>query len=979
MEALAVPDATLCIVGREREQEILRQQFVAVSASHGSLVFIAGAAGAGKTTLVSAFTRGAAGDGALVLTGRCYETLQPPPYSLWLDLFEYYPVTAQPASPAPFTTPSMLGSITNPAALTGQMREWLIALSAQQPLVLVLEDLHWADAASLHLLRTLARALAHLPVLMLATYREGERGQGHPLIPLLPRLVRETDATCLTLHPLSVANLYALVATRYRLPETKTVRLATYLYDRATGNAFFSVELLRALEEHQVLRRGEGGWTVSDLLTVPVPSLLRQMIEERVNDLGSEGRTLLETASVIGQDVPLKLWARVSGWEEREVLTLAERAVAASLLHLAANGSSVHFVHALLRETLYTSIAFTRRKQIHADIATALATEPNADPGIIAAHFQSAGDARAVEWLLRAAERAERAYAYVSAMGYLEVVLTLLEAQQGTEVRRAELLLRIVGLGRFSPWTVPRVREALRLATEFGDTALIAVAQLRLSFAALPLVDSSAGYAMQGQALRAFEALPAETRASLTRVDAVAASLPKTHDLAARLPAIVGQFAAMFRMLEVSPDEPYAYRPTTDGTAFGAIGTAFASLGRLQEARAAYADSAAWFLALEQHATIGAHFEWRLNEFSLIFESDDPPHLTALAAMSEREYRRDAAVPDTFPVGIAHAGLLALHGDWDEAVALIGEMRDKIGMCGWWGMYLPVLGQVAHARGNQWGVEAVVREVFPTGPDTAPGGLYLQNALRIQRLAATLALDAGNTDDTRRWLEAHDRWLIWSGAVLGRADGCLAWARYHRATGDQARAVTDAQRALDLADAPRQPLALLAAHRLCGELATDAREFRDARTHLDTALALADACAAPYERALTLIALATWHRTAGESEANTDAALAEAQTICTRLGARPALHRIAVLAGTPRAHSATPDTALDVGLTKREYEVLVLLAAGGTNTTVADALSLSLRTVERHIANLYAKTSTHTRADVLIFAARHGLGHTLTP
>ena len=115
-----------------------------------------------------------------------------------------------------------------------------------------------------------------------------------------------------------------------------------------------------------------------------------------------------------------------------------------------------------------------------------------------------------------------------------------------------------------------------------------------------------------------------------------------------------------------------------------------------------------------------------------------------------------------------------------------------------------------------------MREALPDGPATTPGQVVFLPMTEMQRLAATLALDDGDLPTARAWLAAHDRWLAWNGTVLGRAEGQLGWAAYHRATGDLATARDHAAQALAHASAPRQPLALLAAHRLLGELATAA-------------------------------------------------------------------------------------------------------------------------------------------------------------
>ena len=142
---------------------------------------------------------------------------------------------------------------------------------------------------------------------------------------------------------------------------------------------------------------------------------------------------------------------------------------------------------------------------------------------------------------------------------------------------------------------------------------------------------------------------------------------------------------------------------------------------------------------------------------------------------------------------------------------------------------------------------------MPLGVSTEPGGNRFFSALATQRLAANLSLDAEDLPGARTWLEAHDRWLDWSGAVLWRSEGRLLWTRYFREQGDERTARQHAEAALELATEPRQPLALLAAHRSLGELATDSGRFPEATEHIEKSLALAQACEAPYERALALI------------------------------------------------------------------------------------------------------------------------------
>jgi DNA-binding NarL/FixJ family response regulator len=163
----------------------------------------------------------------------------------------------------------------------------------------------------------------------------------------------------------------------------------------------------------------------------------------------------------------------------------------------------------------------------------------------------------------------------------------------------------------------------------------------------------------------------------------------------------------------------------------------------------------------------------------------------------------------------------------------------------------------------------------------------------------------------------------------------------------------------------------LAAHRLLGELEREAGRYEDATAHLNEALALADACAAPYERALTLLALAHLHVATGAG-VEARALLDEARAICAPLGARPALARMDAVA--TKIHTVwvgTPTNA--TGLSAREIEVLHLVAAGRTNREIAEVLFLSERTVEVHMRHILTKTNTENRTAAAIFAREHDL------
>ncbi len=200
----------------------------------------------------------------------------------------------------------------------------LTAVTVTGPAVVVLEDLHWADQASLDLLRFLGRQLATLPLLLVATYRADELTRRHPLARLLPTLVRESHAERLDLRRLDEAALRALVADRYPLPAEAEARLVVYLQRIAEGNPFYTQELLRSLEEEQVLSSGSEGWTLGNLERVRVPALLQQVVDGRLARLGETAREHLAVAAVIGQRVPLDVWQIVGPFTEDDILQTVE-------------------------------------------------------------------------------------------------------------------------------------------------------------------------------------------------------------------------------------------------------------------------------------------------------------------------------------------------------------------------------------------------------------------------------------------------------------------------------------------------------------------------------------------------------------------------------------------------------------------------------------------------------------------------------
>jgi len=401
----------------------------------------------------------------------------------------------------------------------------------------------------------------------------------------------------------------------------------------------------------------------------------------------------------------------------------------------------------------------------------------------------------------------------------------------------------------------------------------------------------------------------------------------------------------------------------------------YAIQGRPDQARRAYDATRTAYESLDQHRLLAFVLRDELTYVMLPYMAERVAEREQVAAAAERAVLQgNAAGAIDEPAEYARypmLPLMMLEGRWEEARRVISVLVEYGGHAILRQILSSFLGVLAR---NQGETDLAWRQVYKTwsgGPSTELGEGDLYYTLPLQRLAAELSIDEDNLPLAREWLEAHNRWLSWSGAVLGLSEGEALWARYERAAGNAEQAHRRAEQALAHATDPRQPLALIGAHRLLGELHTAAGKHKAADQHLRAALKLVDACAAPYERALTLLALAELHL-AKRKDDEVRSPLEEARGIFSELGAVPASARAdAIAAELAQRRSIAP--AYPAGLTQREAEVLGLLAAGHSNKEIASMLFLSVRTVERHITTIYRKIGAHRRTEASAYALRHGL------
>jgi DNA-binding CsgD family transcriptional regulator len=976
MAVRSLPPTPPPLVGRDRELALLYDRLTAARDGRGSLVLIGGEAGIGKSALADALCREAADTGAHVLTGHCYDRTETPAYGPWIQIVRRVESLSADAPPVP-----ALDGATSQADLFAQARDFLVALTAARPLVLLLEDLHWADSASLDLLRFLARGIEAMPLLLVATYRGEELDRWHPLAALVPLLVREAPTARLGLRALDTAAAQALVRARHTLAEADVHRLAAYLIERTEGNALFMTELLRSLEEEGLLDRLDGGSYAAIVARTPVPVLLQQIVDDRLSRLGDETAALLAIAAVVGQEVPLAVWEEVTRADEETLLAAVEQAEAAHLVTASTRDDSIRFTHALIRDVLYEHVPALRRRRLHRQVAETLMALPVPDPDAVAYHFQRAGDERAATWLTRAGERAEDAYALVMAAERYEAALALLDAQRGDPAERGWLRLLLASLRRHEDRDRARAwaEEAVQLGAAAGDPSLVHRAQALLALRIGSRGDFGASVATVEASLDRIDQLPPGTGVARRRerqIDQVAnrGTLIANLAYAGRLTETREQgehYLARFAEVATTPVE----RGTIADVHFG-LSLAYAFHGEPGLARRSYAASTAAYHASDLDALALANLREELLLVVLPYQADDLAERERVAAAAERMaasvIARGGHVNTDLP-RYARLPLLLLEGQWREARRIL-EPSDSLDLSMTTRIRPFYRGVLARAQGELETAWQCIREPWLVHPEAEPGERLGSLPLLFHLLAAGLALDAGDLPAARGWLDLHRRWLDFMQATLGRSEGEVLEAEWHRAAGDANRAREHAERALAHATTPRQPLALVTAHRTLGVLNTDAGDRAAAEEHLAAALALADVCRASYERALTLLARAELAAAQGDRTTATDV-LDEVRVICTPLDAYPALaHAERIASGlAPDDESDGARLAVPAGLTTREVEVLRLVAAGLSNAEIAERLFLSPNTVKVHVARVLAKIEVHNRAAATEFALRHGI------
>ncbi|MCO1598993.1 AAA family ATPase [Micromonospora sp. RHAY321] len=957
---MTVRAASSVLVGRDRESAALRDALSRARAGEPTTVLVGGEAGVGKTRLLEEFAGWATDTGARVLVGQCLELgeagLPFAPFAAALravlradgaEVFAGYEAEFARLLPELGRAPAAQAAPVA-APLTDAPRGYLFDLVAElfqrladdRPLVLTIEDLHWADRSTRDLIGFLVRAARPGRLLLVCTYRTDELQRGHPLRPFLAELDRARGVERVEVGRLDRDGTGAILADL--LGFEPAARAVDDVHDRTQGNPFFIEELAVAGDP---------------LGCAALPETLRDLLLARVDRLPEPAQRVLRIAAAGGSRFAHDLLAEVAGLPDAELEDALRAAVAAQLVVADPDGD-YEFRHALVREAVHDELLPGEHARLHARFAAAIEAQPHLvaagrAPAEIAHHWYAAHDhPRALTAAHVAAAAAADRYAYAEQRRLLERVLELWELVPDAADR--------LGMDHLA-----LLEQTLDAAVTAGDFSRA----ITLTRAALAEVDADSA------PLRAARLLVQRGRllALLGKSDG-SRELGEAYRLAVGGPAgvervrLLGDIAAHLVRIDPPQAAQVAAEASADAEAIGAdlalmptriallchgerdLERGLAELRRAESVARAAGDAPTLVLAKVYQSDV-------LCELGHYAESAEA------AAGGVAEARRVGISRSTGAYLLSNRAeaLIAL-GRWDEAAAVCAEAA-RIDLSGVTELHwLQLAAGLRLARAHPGADETVGRALAFLGrPYLWPNHRLPLHELGIESaLAADDKVEAVRVAHVALADESLPRMPREGWPVLSAA------ARTAARVGDRELAAAVAALAADLP--ARHPAARAHAAQVTALLAAGDQALPAWRAAVDAWRVDGQ----PYPLGRALLALAEAAAAAGERD-EVAAAVTEAAEIARRLGATPLAESAAVLArrvGLRGSGQVGPGAEL---LTAREREVLRLVAEGHSNSRIAERLFISPKTASVHVSRIIAKLGVTNRVEAAALAHRLGL------
>jgi tetratricopeptide (TPR) repeat protein len=475
----------LPLVGRQTELAELLRLAEAAARGQGGMALVYGEAGVGKTRLLGELARNAQWRGLHVAWGRCYELAGPPAYQPLVEVFRSDLPALSESTLEPLWHSELARLL--PELATGEappelkpeeeqrrlmeaVARGFLALSKAAPHLILLEDAHWMDQASLTALRYLLPRLAEASLLIVVSTRSEELSPQHA--EALAALQNTRLPRRLDLGRLDQAETGQLVQHSLDLDQPPTL-FSARLYDETEGNPFFLTETLRALVDEGMLYRNEQGtWSTpwdnvtNDYATLPLPGSVVQSIQGRLERLPAPLADALGLAAVIGRSISFELWQQASNIPEAELLTAGDELCARGLLFHAENtalstdmaDADYIFAHDQIRHVAYENLAAPRRRSHHKKVAQALTILAPDKPEALAYHWSAAQVwDKAAAYHQQAGEQAMQVYALADALNHFTQALEGLERLPGAPDLLRQYELR---LGREKIYDLQGARQA---------------------------------------------------------------------------------------------------------------------------------------------------------------------------------------------------------------------------------------------------------------------------------------------------------------------------------------------------------------------------------------------------------------------------------------------------------------------------------------------------------------------------------------